>query len=148
MTHQLIYSSLSAIPMQRDELQALLDHAQRANSAKNITGVLVYVDGHFLQVLEGERLVVEALLERISRDVRHEAVSLLQASEIAVPMFSKWDMAFVAATPEQVAQWVGFSSKARPAELFEDMRRDRQSAMQVVRQILTVLSGETDSRER
>lgn len=142
MSYQIIYSSVSSVPMQPDQLEALLEQAQRSNDRQHITGALVYVDGHFLQILEGERASVQDLMEKISGDLRHETVTILQAGEVATPVFADWDMAYVSATPEQVAQWAGLSGTVHLPELFEDMRQDRGRARQVARSILSVLLGE------
>ncbi|GAC1528308.1 MAG: hypothetical protein NVS2B4_06230 [Ramlibacter sp.] len=127
--------------MQRDELQAMLEHAQNCNTRKNLTGALVYVDGCFLQILKGDKGDVRASMDRIATDVRDESVTILQAGEIDSPLFAQWGIACVSATQEQVAAWVGFSAAALP-DLFEDIRHDRRKATQVMRRILSVLSGE------
>lgn len=142
MTYQIIYSSVSSTPMQLEDLEDILEHAQGSNASSGITGALVYVDGYFLQILEGERDGVQELMERISRDLRHETVSVLQASEISTPAFSDWKMAYVSATPEQVARWAGLSGTTQLPQLFEDMRRDREKAERVAKSILAVLVGQ------
>lgn len=139
MTYQIIYSSVSSTPMELDELEELLEHAQQGNEEKGITGALVYVDGFFLQILEGEREGVLRLMKRISGDVRHETVTVLQEGEITSAAFSDWKMAFVSATPEQVAEWAGLSAHTRLPDVLRDMREDRQMAAEVARRILSVL---------
>ena len=61
MTYQIIYSSESSTPMQADDLEYLLAHARRHNAAKEITGALVYADGVFLQILEGDSASVRCV---------------------------------------------------------------------------------------
>lgn len=142
MTYQIIYSSESAIPMQSEDLEALLVHARRSNRANNITGALAYVDGYFLQILEGERESLKSLMDRICRDVRHEAVTILLADEVPAAAFGEWDMAYVSASPQQVAQWVGVGTATQLPGLFREMREDRRRAVHVKNCILSVLSGE------
>ena len=48
-----------------------------STASRGITGVLVYAEGVFLQVLEGETEAITLLMARISRDLRHEAVAVL-----------------------------------------------------------------------
>ena len=50
----LIYASSATKAMSQDELKALLAKARTNNQRDNITGMLLYNDGNFLQVLEGE----------------------------------------------------------------------------------------------
>ena len=139
MTYQIIYSSASSTPMEQEALDDLLAHAQRGNDQKGITGALVYVDGFFLQILEGEQAGVQRLMQRIAGDVRHETVTVLQEGEITSAAFSDWKMAFVSATPQQVAEWAGLSAHTRLPDVLRDMREDRQMAAQVAKRILTVL---------
>ncbi|RZL31850.1 MAG: BLUF domain-containing protein, partial [Rubrivivax sp.] len=82
MPYQMIYSSASTTPMQSEDLDDLLAQAQQKNAAAGITGALVYVDGCFLQVLEGPEEPVQRLMDRIRRDPRHETVTVLQAQHI------------------------------------------------------------------
>jgi hypothetical protein len=140
MTYQIIYSSESATPMQMDDLEEILDQARHRNAAQQITGALVYVDGTFLQVLEGEAALVKALMAAIALDVRHETVTILKEAEIPAPIFSDWKMAYVSATPEQVAQWAGLPGTTAIPDILDNMRQDPHKAAQVAQSILSVLS--------
>jgi len=146
MTYRIIYSSVSSTPMQLDELEDLLEQAQGNNSRNGITGALVYVDGFFLQVLEGEKDSVQELMQTISNDFRHETVTVLQAGEIAAAAFSNWDMAYVSATPEQVAQWAGLSGTTRLPQVWDDIHQDPHRATQVAKSILSILVGGPSSQ--
>jgi hypothetical protein len=53
------------------ELTALLTGARINNETLGISGMLVYHDGSFLQILEGECDVVGALFDHIAKDDRH-----------------------------------------------------------------------------
>ena len=139
MTYQIIYSSESSTPMQLEELEDILEHARSNNYSKGITGALVYVDGVFLQILEGERARVQELMERISNDVRHEAVTVLKAGEVESAAFSDWKMAYVSATAEQIAKWAGFGETVALPTLLDDMRQDPQMATQVAQSVLAIL---------
>jgi len=98
MTYQIVYSSEAAAPMQTGDLEKLLDHARRSNAANGITGALVYAEGSFLQILEGDTARVQELMAKIQRDVRHEAVLILREGEVPEAIFGSWKMAFVSAT--------------------------------------------------
>lgn len=143
MTYQIIYSSVSSTPMQLEELETLLEHARSSNARQGITGALVYVDGLFLQILEGEEQSVQRLMAKISGDIRHETVTVLQEGEISYPVFSDWKMAYVSATADQVAQWIGLAKTTQLPDLLKDLGQDRQRATQVANSILSVLLGES-----
>lgn len=148
MTYQIIYSSVSSTPMQLEGLEDLLARAQASNARRGITGALVYVDGSFLQIIEGEEDSVKRLMEKISGDLRHETVTILQSGEITSAVFSDWKMAYVSATPEQIAEWIGLDRTTQLPDLFEDMHQDRRKAQQVAKSILAVLLGEAESPPR
>jgi hypothetical protein len=150
MTYQIIYSSESATPMQLDDLEDLLEHARNSNATKGITGALVYVDGVFLQILEGDKRTVEDLLAKISRDVRHETVTVLRKAEAPSAVFKDWKMAYVSATAEQVARWAGLSGTTDIPEILTDMQQDPHRAAQVAQSILSFLAPQNispDERE-
>jgi hypothetical protein len=139
MPYQIIYSSKSATPMQRDELEELLEHARNSNAKKGITGALVYVDGAFLQILEGELEAVKELMGRISKDFRHETVTVLKEGAIPSASFSDWEMAYVSATRKEVAEWAGLSGTIAIPEIVAEMRQDSRRATRLAKSILSVL---------
>lgn len=144
MPYQIIYSSAASTPMQMDELEDILEHAQSSNATDGITGALVYADGHFLQILEGRQSVVEQLMQRIAKDLRHETVVVLQAGDVPAAAFPDWEMAYVSASPEQVARWAGLSATSQLPDVWETMRQNPERAAQVAQSILAVLvTGES-----
>ena len=142
MTYQIIYSSDASIPMQSDDLEDLLEHARERNAQRGITGALVYVDGIFLQILEGDAATLKALMARISSDLRHEAVTVLQEGDVPSRRFSDWTMAYISATPEQVADWLSLPGTTPAPALFDGMRRDGSTVAHVARNVLSVLSAD------
>ena len=73
MTEQLtfiVYASRAVEPFDHDDLVDLLSQSRENNSRDGITGMLVYRDLDFIQILEGPDAAVRALLERIGRDPR------------------------------------------------------------------------------
>ena len=54
---QMIYTSAATKPISPKELQELLVISRRNNIRDGITGMLLFEDGTFLQVLEGEEEV-------------------------------------------------------------------------------------------
>lgn len=129
--------------MQLEDLEDILEQAQNNNAAQRVTGALVYADGYFLQILEGEKVRVEELMQIICRDLRHEKVRVLYAGEVWAPAFSDWSMAYVSATPEQVARWAGLSSTTELPEVWEDIRQNPEKATQLTESILDVLMKES-----
>lgn len=91
---QLIYISTATKKLPHWDLNKILEEARPANHAKNITGMLLYRDGLFMQVLEGEASAIEALYNNIKKDTRHRNVHIVSHEKIAEREFSEWTMGF------------------------------------------------------
>jgi hypothetical protein len=134
--------------MQADELQELLDHSRRSNAAKGITGALVYAEGIFLQILEGDKDLLNDLMAKIRQDVRHENVIVLQEGEVPAAVFGGWKMAYVSATAKQVAMWAGISTVTdtndSPNETVEKQNRTFQFAQDILS--LLAADGKTEGK--
>ena len=139
MTYQIVYSSDAATPMQTGDLEELLDHARRSNAANGITGALVYAEGMFLQILEGDEVRVRDLMARIRRDVRHDNVIVLREGEVPAAIFGSWKMAYVSATPQQVARWAGLSVPSDAIEGVSQATEENDRTAQFAREILSLL---------
>ena len=74
---QIIYSSAASRRFDRRELTELLAAARRKNQANGVTGMLLYTEGSFFQVLEGESAVVERIFADIAGDERHHQVTVI-----------------------------------------------------------------------
>jgi hypothetical protein len=91
---QLIYISTAANWPTESELIYLLDQARFLNIRRNITGMLLYSNRTYLQVLEGEEKVVRKLYDAICKDPRNEGHVILRESEILSRNFPDWSMGF------------------------------------------------------
>ncbi len=92
MLVRLMYASRAVESIDHDELIAILRKSKANNPAHGITGVLCFSGGIFLQVLEGGRLQVSGLYNRIANDRRHKEVVLLSYEEIGERSFAGWSM--------------------------------------------------------
>jgi hypothetical protein len=91
---QLIYISSATQKLSPKDLKNILAEARPSNQAKNITGLLLYRDGLFIQVLEGDPELIETLLNSIKKDSRHHNVLVVSRENIAEREFSEWTMGF------------------------------------------------------
>jgi len=92
---ELIYVSTAAKLMTKDDLQTILMESMRHNSDNNITGILLYDQGSFCQVLEGSKKEVLSIFKKIKKDKRHFNVVTISEKEIEYREFSAWSMRFV-----------------------------------------------------
>jgi hypothetical protein len=92
--HQLVYVSSASPDLSEDDLQDILSCARATNRELDITGMLVYLDGYFLQVLEGRTECVRELYARIEADPHHTGAKVLIESDVAKRAFPDWSMGF------------------------------------------------------
>ena len=106
--YQVVYVSAARRELPREELAALLAKSRVNNARLGITGMLLYHEGNFMQALEGEREVVEALMAKIERDARHGTVMVLLRRETAEREFAAWSMGLVSTrglSPDDLAAY-------------------------------------------
>ncbi|RZJ95197.1 MAG: BLUF domain-containing protein [Hymenobacter sp.] len=115
--YHIIYSSQAKTAMTLTTLVVLLMQARALNERQHVTGALVYGDGQFMQVMEGEEAVIKDLYARVLKDPRHYDVRTLAEGPIASRSFAQWSMAFgeVPAAEFQVLQRV--AAYQTPAQL-------------------------------
>lgn len=111
-----VYASAESNPLGRDELVGILEQARVANAAREITGILLYAEGSFFQVLEGEADAVDETFARIARDPRHADIVVVVREPIHHRSFPDWSMGFASLTGAEVDELVGASGEIlRPA---------------------------------
>ncbi len=101
------YISQEASPLSADALLGLLSECHRNNTARGLTGMLLFGNGTFLQSLEGEREVVEALMQKIARDPRHTGMKILRQDSINERQYVDWSMGFERVTEKTLADIPG-----------------------------------------
>jgi len=94
MLFHLIYVSTAVAPMSDDALAGLLQQCRARNLRSRITGLLLYKNGHFMQVLEGDEVKVMEIFASIERDPRHKSVDVLRAEYVQYRDFPDWTMGF------------------------------------------------------
>lgn len=119
--HHLIYMSMASWPMTDAELGELLAQAQRGNARRGITGALVYGDGQFMQLMEGEQADLEELYAHFGHDHRHKGLFKLADRAIAERRFSEWSMAFRVVLSAEFEQLAGYVAPARLSQQLSDL---------------------------
>ncbi len=129
---QMIYTSEAKAKFSPVELQDLLLTARRNNDRDSITGMLLYEDGTFLQVLEGENEVVEATYQRIAADKRHHKIMLIARLEVDHRSFHDWEMGFFDASGGKLLQLPGYSNFLSKRTVELENLEDGDKAMEVL----------------
>ncbi len=90
----LVYASHATGPISQEDLDEILRVSRENNAQLGITGVLLYSNGNFFQVLEGPKDNVLKLFGRIRKDPRHTGVVTYSCRTIEKRNFPKWTMGF------------------------------------------------------
>jgi len=107
--HRLIYVSSAVGVLRADELDRILLRAKASNAGAGITGLLLFYEGSFLQVIEGSPAGVLSLMERIRRDRRHSSLTPLESSPCSARAFPGSSMGYVAPRNLTDSQRLDFS---------------------------------------
>jgi hypothetical protein len=106
----LVYVSSAVVPFSPSDLADLLAKSHKNNSALGITGMLLYKDGNFMQVLEGEEKAVRTLYAKIGDDSRHRGVLTLLQGQVGEREFPDWSMGFRDLNAADVRSMPGYSA--------------------------------------
>jgi len=109
LVHCVYCSASTKTPLTASELECLLEECRRNNSEADITGILLYQNGSFFQVLEGEHVPVEALFNKIGTDKRHHKTKKIIFEPITTRSFAAWTMGFPKITSKELATIPGLS---------------------------------------
>ncbi|WP_421763708.1 BLUF domain-containing protein [Ekhidna sp.] len=92
MVFYLIYTSKPRVPMTPEVVEDITKASIRNNLRDDITGMLLAIEGHYLQFLEGNEKKVLALLEIIKSDVRHKDLIVWVMGFQEKRIFTEWSM--------------------------------------------------------
>lgn len=94
MLSHLVYVSTACGPLCDEDLARLLEQSRERNKRNGITGMLLFKDGRFIQLLEGQEENVQKVYCSIARDERHHSVQLLWSRYVQYREFPDWTMGF------------------------------------------------------
>jgi hypothetical protein len=119
--HQIFYASTVTknFDLKRD-IPEILAKSEKNNGKDNISGILLYKSGIFLQLLEGDEAAVEKVYTRIAQDPRHENIVRMFSLNCNERIFPSWKMAYKELSQEldikminDVLNWNTLFSKSR-----------------------------------
>lgn len=130
--HQLLYSSQATLTFTEQMLADLLRQARQHNERAGITGVLLYNQEQFVQVLEGSPEALDDLYERLLRDVRHHNLQVLASGPIAARRFGEWAMSFHALAPAPLAHVRGYFAPEHVGQRYQGLRAPDELLLQLI----------------
>ena len=101
-----IYTSCESHPMSAVEIDALIRRSRESNALHGITGVLIYVDGCFMQVLEGSPERIDELYAKILVDPRHTRITRIILEAIPRRFFGESTMSLSELSSAELADLI------------------------------------------
>jgi hypothetical protein len=117
---QLGYISKPIGLMDDQKLADILEKSRKNNSENEITGILLYSEGSFLQVLEGEPARIHETFFRIKADPRHQSINVLFEEPISDRHFKNWSMDFHHLHAGEIAKVPGMRHFLNQSRLLSD----------------------------
>ncbi|MCB2407916.1 BLUF domain-containing protein [Hymenobacter lucidus] len=106
--HHIVYQSTAVGVPTTADLRVLLRQSRTKNYRLSITGLLLYGNGSFMQVLEGEAATVQQVYATIQHDYRHTRVTTLADGPVAGRVFADWSMGFQMLSEQDFVRLTGY----------------------------------------
>lgn len=121
----LIYASKATIDFSEDDIVYLLAKARKNNNSLNVTGMLLFDKGSFLQILEGEEKVVNKLFTEISKDKRHGNIVKIITEAISRRHFNDWSMGYARISRSELEKIEGMNDFFKGSTCLADIDKGR-----------------------
>jgi hypothetical protein len=107
--YRLTYVSTAVGVLPASELDRILLRSRVSNAGSDVTGLLLFHEGSFLQVIEGPAAGVMTLMEKIRRDRRHANVQVLESGPVSARAFPNQPLNYLAPRHLSVDDRSGFA---------------------------------------
>lgn len=96
---QLIFCSRPSVDLSQEDLLDIMVSAQEKNSSKQISGLLIFHNNKFFQLIEGAAEEVDSLFAKIKHDERHMGIETLLYQSSPSRVMPTWVMGFSSDMP-------------------------------------------------
>ncbi|MDT0596046.1 BLUF domain-containing protein [Glaciecola petra] len=121
----LVYVSAATDEMTDTSLDEILTISRRNNQKLGVSGMLLYVGGSFMQILEGPLNKVNVLYKKISKDTRHTKVAKVLAVRSPNKIFEDWTMGKLDAEPEEIQKIDGMNDFFQNDKCLENISEEQ-----------------------
>jgi hypothetical protein len=118
---QLVYASAALPGFTAADLEDVLRVARERNARIGVTGMLLFENFSFLQVLEGDLDRLDALYHKIQADPRNTRHTLLLREPIDGRSFVDWTMGYTHVSVGEIQSASGVNDFFRDANAFSDL---------------------------
>ncbi|MHA7281485.1 BLUF domain-containing protein [Arthrobacter sp. TMS2-4] len=129
----IVYSSSAAHPYDDADLGALLALSRDNNARNGLTGMLLYRNGRFLQVLEGPEDVLRRRMSIIAADPEHTDVRILLQATIDERQFPDWTMGYESVSDSMADEVPGYRTTFSDLDREQDPTQSLQALRELIR---------------
>ena len=91
------------------DIEELLFQIREKNKRLAITGILLLIQGKFVQYIEGQASEIDKVYEKIKVDNRHNELVLLDSGDLDKRQFKDWSMAYKKVGDDEIKDILGHS---------------------------------------
>lgn len=124
------YMSNQANVLNEKNIEDLLFQVRKKNKRLAITGLLLLIQGKFIQYIEGPAKEIDKVYKKIKNDPRHNELLLLDKGELEERQFTDWSMAYQKVKDADIEKLVGYKDLKLNELFFVD--KDERSAHPVL----------------
>ena len=121
------------------EIQELLEKSRSKNSTREITGLLIFLDGIFTQFIEGPAETVNELYESISTDPRHKGLLELTSGISDKRYYSDWTMAYRKLNHDDFVKITGYRELDKSQFFSKSMHKVKHPGIQLLQSFVSGL---------
>lgn len=129
MHYAISYVSTASRDLDQSEVVQLLDQTEVRNNKLGIHGLLIFSEGNFFEVLEGDKELVIELFDSIKQDGRHKNIITIFEKHIKENLFDPEDGYFISANTRY--------RKMKVENFYKCIKDLDEGTQKVVNQILT-----------
>ena len=100
------YISSQSRTMSKKSVEDFLFQVREKNKHLAITGILLLIQGKFVQYIEGPAEEIDKVYDSISKDKRHTEMILLDSGPLEKRQFTDWSMAYKEVSDKQIKEIV------------------------------------------
>ncbi len=114
------------------DLDKILTKSRENNKKKNITGVLVYANGVYLQVIEGNKDDIIELYKKIVSDSTHYGVIKIWEGYCEKRTFEKWSMGFKLTSKDEITKHLLGTNEVENSDFVELIKSEQTKILSFI----------------
>ncbi|RKS43466.1 FAD-dependent sensor of blue light [Gillisia mitskevichiae] len=95
MRYAIVYVSTANKNLEKAEIKKILSSSKKWNNENDVTGLLLFSEGNFFQIIEGEKKIITDLFKNINADDRHHNILQIFGKDIHREAYDGYEADFV-----------------------------------------------------